>query len=336
MKKRTVGMLIGAMTMMVGMTANAKSVSEYTDVHEGDWFYSTVADVAEKGYITGTTETTFAPGSNLERGQLATILYRMAGNPETSFESRFGDVGDGMFFSVPVTWANNVGVVKGYDNGNFGASDKITREQLATMLYRYAGYAGYDTSATGDIYSFPDGSAVSGFASESMSWAVGSGLIKGDGGNINPQGDVSRAVAATMISRLSNMPASHTHNFVPNMVTVDDYETVTDYEERHKVVTMPMGKGGSVCACGYMTTYDKTPENMNPDGTVKEEVRNAEYDEFCKHTAVCGGAYSTLTEGASCIIAPTELVAVGSHEEWVGSHEEQQGWICTECGYIQQ
>lgn len=195
------------LTLAAGVTVLAKDVRDYTDVHPGDWFYRTVADVSEKGLMTGTDETTFGPARNLERGQLATILYRMAGSSDTEYTYIFPDVADGMFYSAPVTWAYQADVITGYNDGTFGPGDKITREQLATMLYRYAEKFGIDTSAKGNIYEYPDGNSVTDFARDAVSWAVGSGIIKGDKGNINPQGDVSRAVCATMIARFIAPPS---------------------------------------------------------------------------------------------------------------------------------
>lgn len=194
--------------LTAGITVHAKDVRDYTDVHPGDWFYRTVADVSEKGLMTGTDETTFAPSRNLERGQLATILYRMKGSPDTAYTNIFPDVADGIFYSEPITWGHNAGIITGYNDGTFGPGDKITREQLATMLYRYADKFGYDTSASGSIYDFPDGNRVADFAIDAVSWAVGSGIIKGDKGGINPQGEVSRAVCATMIARFMAPPSA--------------------------------------------------------------------------------------------------------------------------------
>lgn len=130
----------------------------------------------------------------------------MYGSPETSYKALFNDVSNGNFYSVPVTWASQFGVITGYTDGsgNFGPADDITREQLATMLYRYANKLGYDTTAAKDTNTFPDGNRVSSFAQDSVRWCLGTGIITGDQGNINPQGTVNRAVCATMISRFIN------------------------------------------------------------------------------------------------------------------------------------
>jgi hypothetical protein len=94
-----------------------------------------------------------------------------------------------------------VKVITGYDNGTFGPNDTVTREQMATMMYRYAKWSKVDTSKTANINKFPDGGSVSTFAREGMSWALGEGLITGDQGNINPQGNAQRCVSATIMYR---------------------------------------------------------------------------------------------------------------------------------------
>ncbi len=127
----------------------------------------------------------------------------MAGSPEVQYEQRFNDVKDGEFYSDAVIWANNIKVITGYGNGYFGPSDNITREQMATMMYRYAKYQGKDVSVKGDLNQFPDGNKVSGFAKEGLEWCVGTGLIRENEQDsmISPQDEVVRAVCATIILR---------------------------------------------------------------------------------------------------------------------------------------
>lgn len=173
----------------------------YTDVNAGDWFYDTVTDVYQKGLMTGKNPTTFAPGETLARAQFATILYRMENEPNISFSQVFKDVGNDIWYTDPILWAADSGVVTGYSNGNFGPADMINREQMATMMFRYANAKGLDTSQRADFSSYPDAGSVSLFAEEAMSWCVANGIISGDNGYLNPQGETARAVCATIISR---------------------------------------------------------------------------------------------------------------------------------------
>ena len=188
-------------------TVNAKNVNDFIDVHENDWFYATVKDVAEKELMTGLSETTFGPSELLARGQFACVLYRMEGSPEISYETIYPDVADGQFYSDAITWANKSGTITGYENGLYGVADNITREQLVTIMYRYAKASGRENvSEKVDLSGYPDSNKVTAFAKEAMQWAVATGVIKGDGvtGELQPQGNVSRAVCATIISRYTD------------------------------------------------------------------------------------------------------------------------------------
>ncbi|WP_346662451.1 S-layer homology domain-containing protein [uncultured Merdimonas sp.] len=176
----------------------------YTDVTPDAWYYDTVADVYEKGLMTGMDATTFAPVETLARAQFAIILYRMESEPDIAFEATFKDVTDGQWYTDAILWAADASVVTGYSNGNFGPADKINREQMATMMFRYANAKGLDTSQRADFSSYPDASSVSDYARDAMSWCVANGIISGDNGRLNPQGETARAVCATIISRFYN------------------------------------------------------------------------------------------------------------------------------------
>lgn len=191
----------GSVTVVNSGGDVATGADGFMDVNSGDWYYDSVKFVYERDIMKGLNSFTFGPGDELARAQFATILYRLAGSPAVSFENVFPDVTDGNFYTAPIIWAYKNGVISGYENGNFGTADKINREQLATMMYRYAKMCNLDVSQTTDINSFPDASIVTAYAREAMSWAVGSGMIKGDQGNLNPHGDANRAETATIIMR---------------------------------------------------------------------------------------------------------------------------------------
>ena len=177
----------------------------FTDVKEqpGNWIYDAAKYVYDRGIMTGMGGTTlFNPAGVLSRGQFATIVYRMSGE-EGKYKQIFPDVKESDWFGIPVAWCNATGVVTGYMNGLFGPGDDITREQLATMLYRYAEYFKYDVTEKADLSKYPDSGKVSSWAKEAMEWAVGSGIVQGkDGGKyLDPQGNASRAECATMVMR---------------------------------------------------------------------------------------------------------------------------------------
>lgn len=184
------------------VTLNIREALPYTDVPADAWYIDTVADVYEKGLMTGLDETTFGPSDFLARAQFATILYRMEDEPDVTFEQKFPDVTTGQFYTESVLWAADAGIVTGYtSNGYFGPSDNINREQMAVMMYRYAKYKGYDTSAQANLNTFPDHASVNVFAKEAMSWCVAEGIITGDKGNLSPQKSANRAECATIITR---------------------------------------------------------------------------------------------------------------------------------------
>ncbi len=179
----------------------------FQDVSLTDWFVYPVAYTSAAGMMTGMGDgTNFGPAENLSRAQFATILYRMEGSPEVDYKEVFPDVKDGEFYTDAVLWANENGIVTGYvDSGTFGPADHITREQMAVMMYRFAQYKKYDVKDSTELDSFPDHEKVSEFAEAAVKWASATGLIRGDQGNINPQGNASRAQCATIMMRFSEM-----------------------------------------------------------------------------------------------------------------------------------
>ena len=162
------------------------------------WYHEDVDYVLEKGYMTGVSADSFAPNKTLTRAMVVTILYRMAGEPAVSGSSGFTDVPDGKWYSKAVTWAKNKGIATGYDQKTFGPDDPVTREQMITFLYRFAG----KPSGTGSLTGFPDAGKVSSWAVDAMKWAIGKGIIKGNSdGTLNPKGTATRAQFAAIVHR---------------------------------------------------------------------------------------------------------------------------------------
>jgi len=176
---------------------------KFKDVSPNDWFYSSVMYVNKNGLMTGLNETEFGPVQSLARAQFAMILYRMNGSPAVNYTNKFKDVSAGIWYTDPIMWASNKGVVTGYSNGNFGPGDNINREQMAVMMYRYAKSQGYDVSASVALGNYKDGANVSGFAKQAMQWCVAEGIITGkyNGTQLDPQGNALRAECATIIRR---------------------------------------------------------------------------------------------------------------------------------------
>ena len=174
----------------------------FTDVKESDWFYPYVEYVYTKGMMNGMGAGTFSPHVTTSRAMIVTILHRLEGSPVTGTPV-FTDVPLGQWYSEPISWAAENGIVDGYGGGRFGPNDTITREQMVSILYRYATYKGYDCSAWADLSGFTDLGQVSSYAAPAMHWAVGSGLINGNTATtIAPKGGATRAHAAAILTRI--------------------------------------------------------------------------------------------------------------------------------------
>lgn len=177
----------------------------FADVNAGDWFYRDVLFSYEKGLMSGMDAAAFAPYANTTRAQIAVIFYRMEGSPAVEGENSFADVvrGSGTaWFYDAVTWAQQNGIMGGYDTSSFAPNDPITREQLAAIFYRYAQYKGYDTTQGGmAIREFDDYESISDYAMGAMAWAVNTGLVKGDSNLLYPKGTATRAELAAMLHR---------------------------------------------------------------------------------------------------------------------------------------
>ena len=175
----------------------------FTDVNEGDWFYDAVYFCFDKGYFKGTGETAFEPQGTMTRAMFATVLWRIAGEPAPKGGKSFGDVGAGQWFTDAVLWASGEGILDGYGGGSFGTNDPVTREQIATILYRYVKTLGLEVGGSADLGKYPDGGATSPWAKDAMQWAVSAGLFRGDdAGALNPGGEATRAQVATLLQRL--------------------------------------------------------------------------------------------------------------------------------------
>lgn len=177
------------------------SKTKFNDVSANDWFASAVDYVTGKGMMNGTADNTFSPKANTTRGMVVTVLYRLENQPSTSAAS-FTDVASGAYYANAVAWANANGIVSGYGSGKFGPNDKVTREQLAAILYRYAQYKKYDVSGAKSLDGYTDAQSVSSYAVPALQWANAVGVVTGKSGNkLDPKGNATRAEVAAMLMR---------------------------------------------------------------------------------------------------------------------------------------
>lgn len=181
----------------------------FTDVNGNDWFYDYVKYVYTNGLMNGISDTEFAPNSDVTRAMFVTVLYRMENEPDISDEMigyPFEDVDAQSWYGDAVYWARHNGIVEGHSDTIFAPEQKITREQMAAIVYRYAQFKGYDVSVGEDtnILSYADAMSISEYAIPAMQWACGSGIINGkDNGILDPQGNTTRAEAATVFERMT-------------------------------------------------------------------------------------------------------------------------------------
>lgn len=175
----------------------------FVDVPENAWYYDAVWYAYMQGLMNGTSATTFAPNVTMTRAMLVTILHRQAGEPVVNYTLPFDDVAESTWYTEAVRWAAAEGIVTGTSATTFAPDTPVTREQFATILYRYAQQSGADVSVGEDtnILSYADALDVSEYAMPAMQWACGTGVIEGSGANLYPQDSATRAEAATMLMR---------------------------------------------------------------------------------------------------------------------------------------
>lgn len=204
MKKRLLSLALAlclALSLLPG-TALAAGENPFTDVPASHWAHDDITYVYENDLMNGTDGSLFSPESTTTRAQVVTVLYRLAGQPAADWANPFWDVPASAWFHDAVTWAWENDITGGVSSTHFGAGNAVTREQLATFLYRYAQDQGYDTSARADLSGYSDAGLVSSYATEALSWANATGLITGTTATtLSPKGSATRAQVATILSR---------------------------------------------------------------------------------------------------------------------------------------
>ena len=179
---------------------NTCPMAAFADADRNAWYHDGVHYCVENGLMEGTGSDTFAPDDTTTRGMIVTILWRLEGSPIVDDPIDYDDVTAENWYGEAVRWADSASVVTGYGNGRFGPNDPITREQMAAMLWRYAG----SPEADGSLSSFADGEQTSSWAQSAMIWAVDQGLITGIGNDrLDPGGQATRAQVATILMRFA-------------------------------------------------------------------------------------------------------------------------------------
>lgn len=238
MRKRITSILLACLLLLSAVpTAFAANDDPFTDVKAGDWFHDAVMWAYEGKVMNGTSATTFNPGGVTNRAMIAAILYRLESSPEVADSGTFSDVAAGAYYAEAVEWAYANGIISGYADGTYKPAGKLTREQMATILYRYAQYKKYDVSVgeKTDLQGYKDFSAVSKYAVPAMQWAVGAGVINGTSATtLSPAGAATRAQFAVILNRFCTDAAvkNEVKDVKLSVKSYDQQSMVTGYREK--------------------------------------------------------------------------------------------------------
>ena len=191
-----------------GNTAQTDAPLPFVDVDKSEWYYTAVQYAYENGLFSGTSATTFAPEDTLSRSMVVSVLYRLSGSPSVTDSRSFSDVSSGLWYTDAVNWAAGTSVIDGVGDNRFAPESDITREQLATILYRYAKNMHLTDANDTELSRFKDADTVSDWAAEAMVWAVANGLISGTSDTtLSPKDTATRAQFAQIMYQFSALAA---------------------------------------------------------------------------------------------------------------------------------
>ncbi len=177
----------------------------YLDTKKSDWYSKSVKFAVENNLMVGTSETTFSPKLDTTRAMVATILFRLSKEEKVLSKNKFKDVENGKWYHDSIIWAKEKGIVKGYDENTFAPNDKLTREQLITIMYRYAKLKGYNTKNVANLEKYTDTDKISNFATTPIKWAVANGIIKGTSDStLSSKENTTRAMVAQIFMNFIN------------------------------------------------------------------------------------------------------------------------------------
>ena len=233
---------------------------DFSDVKSSSWYYDAVKFCFDNDLMAGATATHFDPNGKLTRAMFAAVLYRMEGSPAVAYSSTFSDVPEDEWYTNAVMWASQNGIVSGYSNGTFSGGSILTREQLASMLCRYAGHKGLDTSSQANLDGFEDVSSLSDWAAPAMRWAVQSNILGTTSPSkqqLSPTGTATRAQCASILMRFSSLQG------LPVTTPDPDEAEAPEANEDGQVTDT-----GSISDTGLPSDDEllpDSPENLDPD-----------------------------------------------------------------------
>ena len=192
----------GAVTVQVNGKTHSDHFTDVTEKDVGRWAANAVDFAQHFSLVSGVSTGRFGPNQSMTRAQLVTILYRAAGSPQMTVTTNFEDLDVGAYYYGAVVWATVKGVVDGTSDTTFSPDKKVTREQIAAILYRYANSRGEDLTASGNLDAYTDKGQVSAYAVKPMLWAVDRGVISGTTANtLSPKSSATRAQVVVMLHR---------------------------------------------------------------------------------------------------------------------------------------
>lgn len=312
--------LLLALALLMGCALPVgAAATRFDDVKSGDWFFDAVTWVTERGYFSGTSATTFAPGASMSRGMFVTVLAnREDMDPGLYQNSRYRDVEKGAWYAAPVEWASSWGIVSGtgstyYDENTparpdlFSPSAPITRQDMAVILCKYAGKLGGEVDLPGDLNAFSDQGQIAPYAREAMEWATAAGVLKGDNGRLRPRDTLTRAEAAAVFSNLEGvLPASR----LPESPVVPGLEETYTFDGTRHTYRLPAVSipGVDTSALNQAIVADSPIED------VRESAANG-------YSSVCAGIdYSYSVYGnilSILVISPTMWGGTASYVPYV-------------------
>ena len=204
---KRIGTVLMAMALVFTWNLTAFAAVEdtgFSDVAVDAWYADAVAYVRDNGLMSGTSAATFEPDGAMTRAMLAATVYRAAGSPAVSGTDSFTDTADGAWYADAVLWAARQGIISGYGNGLFGPGAPVSREQIAAILWRYAGSPAAEAGTD-----FADEEDISNYAAQAVDWARANGVVDGvDGNRFLPQDNATRAQVAAILRNYRTMTAS--------------------------------------------------------------------------------------------------------------------------------
>lgn len=245
--------LVLAMIMILAMFTNvfAAENTQFSDVAQGAWYADAVNYASSNNLMSGTSNTDFSPSGTMTRAMLATVLYRIAGNPAVSGSDDFTDTADGQWYTSAVIWASQNKYIDGYGNGIFGTNDSVSREQIAAILYRYSG-----SPEAAQAGAFSDAADIASWAAAAVNWAKANGVLSGRGNNrFEPKAGVTRAEVATILM---------------NYMTMD-----SDNNDENNNGSNANNTGNTdTAAKDVLVVYFSQPETTNPNNMTEEEANS--------------------------------------------------------------